>query len=110
MKRGSNFLAILLTVGLVLGANACGQSPEAKKQKALVRGEQYLKDGKLNAAIVEFRTALEADQNFVPATQGLGRAYAAKSWNGDAVREFQRAQKLSRDLSPSTNSLNHGSA
>src|SRR4029450_1248728 len=34
---------------------------------------------------------------FVPAAQGLGRAYAAKSWNGDAVRELQRAQQLSPD-------------
>jgi hypothetical protein len=66
--------------------------------------------GNSTRRLVEFRTVLEVDQNFVPTTQGLGRAYAAKSWNGDAVREFQRAQKLSRDLSPSTNSLNHGSS
>jgi len=93
--------AVLLITGLALLAGvACAQSPEAKKQKAQERGEQYLKDGKLNEAIIEFRTALQADQNFVPAIQGLGRAYAAKSWNGDAIREFQRAQKLAADSLP----------
>ena len=67
-------------VGIALAASmACGQRPEAKKQKALVRGEQSLKDGKLNEAIIDFRTTLQVDQNFVPAVQGLGRAYAAKS-------------------------------
>ena len=101
VKRDSKIFrtaSLLLLIGLALAASAaCSQGPEAKKQKALVRGEQYLKDGKVNEAIIEFRTALEVDQNFVPAAQGLGRAYAAKSWNGDAVREFQRAQKLSPD-------------
>src|SRR6266478_1406604 len=76
---------------------ACAQSSEAKKQKAVVRGEQYLKDGKVNEAIIEFRTALQIDQNFVPGAQGLGRAYFAKSWYGDAGRELLRAQKLSPD-------------
>src|SRR5437867_12166930 len=86
----------LFLIGLALVAGvACSQSPETKKQKALERGERYLKDGKINEAIIEFRTAVQIDQNLVPAVQGLGRAYAAKSWNGDAIREFQRIQKLS---------------
>src|SRR4029453_14221260 len=91
-------LGVLLLIGvaLLLGT-ACSQSPEVKKQKALGRGEEYLQKGKLNEAIIEFRAALQEDQDFVPAAQGLGRAYAAKSWNGDAVRELQRAQKLSPD-------------
>ncbi len=89
-------LGIFLVLALVAGV-ACGQSPEAKKQKAVARGEQYMKDGKLNEAIIEFRTALQLDQNFAPAAQALGRAYAAKSWYGDAAREFQHAQKLSPD-------------
>src|SRR5215470_16789600 len=89
---------MLLLFGLVLVASlGCGQSPEGKKQGALTRGEKYLKEGKANEAIIEFRSALQVDPNFVPAIQGLGRAYAAKSWNGDALREFQRAQKLTPD-------------
>src|SRR6266496_1415869 len=91
----------LLVIGLVLVAGgACGQSPMAKKQKAVARGEQYLKDGKLNEAIIEFRTALQVDQDFLPAVHALGRAYIAKSWYGDAARELQRAQKLAPDSLP----------
>src|SRR6202158_3720732 len=98
VRKDSRALGILLVVGLALLAGvACGQTPEAKKQGALTRGEKYLKEGKANEAIIEFRNALQIDQNFVPAIQGLGRAYAAKSWNGDALREFQRAQKLTPD-------------
>jgi tetratricopeptide (TPR) repeat protein len=89
-------VAALFLSGLVLLAGAgCSQSPEAKKQKAVTRGEQYMKEGKVNEAVIEFRNALQIDPNFLPAVQGLGRAYAAKSWNGDAIREFQRAEKLS---------------
>src|SRR6266545_1042056 len=87
---------LLIALALVAGA-ACSQSPEAKKQQALARGEQYLKDGKANEAIIEFRTALQIDQNFIPAAQALGRAYIAKSWFGDAARELRRAQQLSPD-------------
>ena len=91
-------LGALLLIAIALWAGTgCSQSPEVKKQKALARGEQYLKEGKLNEAIIEFRAALQEDQNFVPAAQGLGRAYTLKSWNGDAVRELQRAQTLSPD-------------
>src|ERR1700730_13631826 len=98
VRKDGRALGILLMIGLVLVTGvACGQSPEVKKQGALTRGEKYLKDGKANEAIIEFRNALQIDQNFVPAVQGLGRAYAAKSWNADALREFQRAQKLSPD-------------
>src|ERR1700730_14704382 len=93
--------AVLLVVGLArLAGGACGQSPEAKKEKALARGEQYLKAGKLDEAVIEFRTALQVDENFVPAAEGLGRTYLAKSWYGDAARELQRAKKLSPESLP----------
>src|SRR5439155_4051126 len=94
-------LAVLFVVAVALVSGvACGQSAEAKKQKALARGEQYLRDGKVNEAIIEFRSALQVHQDFVPAVQALGRAYMAKSWYGDAARELQRAQKLSPDALP----------
>src|SRR6266568_8550448 len=97
-RKAIRQLGVLLLIGVALWAGVgCSQSPEVKKQKALARGEQYLKEGKLNEAIIEFRAALQEDQNFVPAAQGLGRAYAAKSWYGDAARELQNAQKLAPD-------------
>jgi len=51
----------------VLMLAACAQSPEAQKQKALERGETYLRKGQYNEAIIEFRNALQVDPDFVPA-------------------------------------------
>jgi len=76
----------------VLALTACAQSPEAQKQKALERGETYLRKGQYNEAIIEFRNALQVDPEFVPALHALGRAYEGRSWFFDAWRELTRAQ------------------
>ena len=78
-------------------AAACTQSPEAKKQKAVQRAEAYLKEGKASEAVIELRNALQIDKDYVPALHALGRAYAAKAWYGDAIRELRRATQLSPD-------------
>jgi tetratricopeptide (TPR) repeat protein len=89
-----------LLVFLLLAGAACTQSPEVRKQRALQRGEQYLREGKANEAIVELRNALQVDPDFVPALHALGRAYATKSWYGDALRELVRAQGVAPDSLP----------
>ena len=93
-------IVVLLAVATPLVTAACSQSPEVKKQKAFERGEKYLKDDKLNEAIIEFRNALQIDPDFAPALHALGRAYADKSWFGDAYRELTRARKVSPDSVP----------
>ena len=92
--------ATLIVLAAVLTLGACGQSPEVKKQKALERAEQYLKDGKPNEAVIELRNALQIDKDFAPALLALGRAYAAKAWYADAARELGRAQTLLPDSVP----------
>src|SRR5438034_8569018 len=88
-------LAVLALVAVSLTSlAACASTPEAKKKRALERAAQYEKDGKLNEAILELRTALTIDQDFVPALQALARAYSAKAWYADAARELTRARKL----------------
>jgi cytochrome c-type biogenesis protein CcmH/NrfG len=96
--RGFQVLA-LIGLALLLGVG-CSESPSVKKQKALERGERYLAEGKPNEAVIELMNALQVDPNFAPAVHALGRAYAAKSWYGDALRELERAQKLSPDSIP----------
>ncbi|HET8576774.1 MAG TPA: tetratricopeptide repeat protein [Methylomirabilota bacterium] len=99
MINTRNLAAVVL--GLVLALTmGCGDTPAVKKQKAVARAEQYLKDGKANEAIIELRKALQVDPDFVPALEALGRAYAAKSWYADALRELNRAQRLSPDSTP----------
>lgn len=94
------FVMALLALVTLLGSAACSQTPEVKKQKALARGEQYLKDNKVNEAIIELRTALQVDPEFAPALHALGRAYADKSWYVDAWRELTRAQKIMPESIP----------
>ena len=91
---------VLVLVLALASAAACTQSPEAKKQKAVERAEVYLKDGKANEAIIELRNALQIDKGYVPALHALGRAYAAKAWYGDAIRELSGAQKGAPDSVP----------
>lgn len=91
-SRPAHRMAMLGLFALVLAA--CAQSPEAQKQKALERGERYLRNGQYNEAIIELRTALQVDPDFVPALHALGRAYEGRSWFFDAWRELTRAQKL----------------
>ena len=94
------YTATLIVLAVVLALSACSQSPAVKKQKALERAEQYLKDGKPNEAIIELRNALQVDKDFVPALYALGRAYSAKAWYADAARELSRAQTLAPDSVP----------
>jgi tetratricopeptide (TPR) repeat protein len=92
--RSRRWTALVLLPLALLTVVACSQSPQAKKQKALERGEQFLRDGKASEAIIELRAALAIDRDFVPALHALGRAYAAKAWAADAARELTRAQTL----------------
>ena len=95
----SRLVAVALVTGVTLGAG-CTQSPEVRKQKALERAEVHLKDGKPNEAIIELRNTLQVDKDFVPALHALGRAYTAKLWYADAIRELKRAQTLAPDSVP----------
>ena len=96
-SRPAPFLALLVIALTLAGGVACSQSPETKKQKAVERATEYIKDGKANEAVIELRNALQIDKDYVPALHALGRAYATKSWHADAARELGRAQQLAPD-------------
>src|SRR5262245_39783555 len=82
-----------LSVGILIGVIAlgCSQPPAVKKQRYLEQGTAFYNQGKYNEAIIELRNALQLDQECAPALHLLGRAYRAKSWHVDAVRELGRA-------------------
>ena len=50
-------------------------NPEKAKAQHLERGEAYLKDSKFQEASLEFRNAIQIDDNSAPAHWGLARAY-----------------------------------
>src|SRR5262245_10226596 len=88
------FMTCLLIVLLV---GACTQDPDVAKRQYLQQGIAYQADGKYNEAIIKFKNALQIDPKFAPALYAIGRAYRAKSWDLDAMRELRRAVELQPD-------------
>ena len=88
-------LEVCVLIALLLGA--CAQDPNVKKQQYLERGLAYQKEAKYNEAILQLKNALQIDPKFAPALHAIGRAYRAKSWSVDAMRELQRAVELEPD-------------
>src|SRR5687767_16023327 len=87
---------LLCIVASVTGAG-CSQDPDVKKRQYLERGIAYHAEGKYNEAIIQLKNALQIDPKFGPASHALGRAYRAKSWSADALRELQRAVEIQPD-------------
>ena len=85
---------VLTCVAIALLVGACTQDPNVQKQQYLERGISYQTEGKYNEAIIQLKNALQIDPKFVPALHAIGRAYRAKSWNVDAVKELQRVVDL----------------
>jgi tetratricopeptide (TPR) repeat protein len=86
------FTIALVVIALVVGA--CSQDPNVKKQQYLEQGIKYQAEGKFNEAVIQLKNALQIDPKFAPALHALGRAYRAKAWTLDALRELQRAVEL----------------
>src|SRR5262249_41946779 len=61
-------------------------------------GREAMGRGQLTAAATQFRAALRADRNFVPATLALGDALDAAGGRGEALRTWERAV----DIAPSS--------
>jgi len=64
---------------VVLALTACAQSPEAQKQKALERGETYLRKGQYNEAIIGVPERASGRSRVRSALHALGRAYEGRS-------------------------------
>ena len=74
--------------GLLL--SGCAADP----QEHLARGKTYLAQKKYEEAIVELRTAIQADSKLVPARLALADAYTASGNGNEALRETIRAADL----------------
>src|SRR6266480_1172455 len=82
---------------LAMAATGCVQDPNSRKNGYLEEGIRYHRAGKYNEAVIALKNALQIDPKFAAARHLLGRTYKAKSWNGDAIRELQRALELQPD-------------
>ena len=60
----SRFFVPALLVGILL-LSACSKSPAQIEKKDMVLGQDYLWEGKLNEAIIEFQNVLKINQKSI---------------------------------------------
>ncbi len=64
--------------------------PQQAKAKHLAQGEAYLKDTKFQEATIEFRNAIQLDDNSAPAHWGLARAYEGLERYPEMLEELRK--------------------
>ena len=89
MKR---FTALLLAASLLVAAG-CGGS-EARKEKSLEKGQEFLAERDYAKARVEFRNALQIDPKNAGARAMLGEAAENLGDYEEAVRSYRQALEL----------------
>jgi len=84
----------ILACALVL---SCSRDPRAIAARHIASGDEYVEKRQFSAAIIEYRSALQADARFMPAQVKLARAYAATNDHKNAYVEYRRASDLMPD-------------
>jgi tetratricopeptide (TPR) repeat protein len=64
--------------------------PEKAKAQHLTQGEAYLKDSKFQEATLEFRNAIQLDDNSAPAHWGLARSYEGLERYPEMIDELRK--------------------
>jgi tetratricopeptide (TPR) repeat protein len=72
----------------------CSTDPNKRKLSYLKDGQAYVKSGKYQEAVIQFRSALQIDPRFAAAHYELGSAYIALKNPDSAYRELMEAVTL----------------
>lgn len=91
LRRGAAVFAVAVML------QGCSGNQDAAKQEFLRSGDQYFEAKDFNAAIVQYRNAIEQDEFFGEARYKLAQTYAAMNAWDRARREFVRAADLMPD-------------
>src|SRR5947207_4421818 len=91
-RRVRALLAFSLACLVALAASCT--SPEKAKAQHLQRGEALLKDRRWQEASIEFRNAIQIDDNLAAAHWGLAQAYEQLGRGSEYIEELQRTVKL----------------
>lgn len=85
--------AICLAAGVLFLA-ACSTDPNKQKLNYLNSGEQYLKRGEYQAAVIQFRNAIALDPKFAAAHYQLAQTYLGLNNRDAALAELQQTVTL----------------
>lgn len=88
--------ALLAICALV--ASACSRDIEKMKREYVERGDRYIQDKNVEAAIIEYRNAVQHDPRFGEAYRKLASAYLTHGDGAEAVRAAVTAAELLPDV------------
>jgi cellulose synthase operon protein C len=88
-------LACLAVVAI--GISACSKDVEKAKREYMERGDRYMQDRNVEAAIIEYRNALQQDPRFGDGYRKLAAAYMTVGNGAEAVRAAVTAAELLPD-------------
>ena len=92
-RRYTSFLCLVLAALITL--SGCTNAEKAKAEH-VSRGEAYLKDSKFQEASLEFRNAIQIDQNMGAAHWGLARAYEGLQRYPEMIDSLRKTLELDK--------------
>lgn len=98
----STLLSLLLAAAVSLGGCT---NPAKAKAEHVSKGEAYLKDSRFQEASLEFRNALQIDDNLAAAHWGLARAYEGLQRLPEMVEELKKTIELDQNNLEARNKL-----
>jgi tetratricopeptide (TPR) repeat protein len=87
-------LACLCLAASLLGLAACSRDVERSKRQYVERGDKYVAAKDVDAAIIEYRNAIQQDSRFGEAYRKLAKAYLTRGDAADALRAAVTAADL----------------
>src|SRR5688500_15680065 len=95
----SKFALVLASLAVgALGASGCSRDVEKAKREHMERGDRYVEDKNVEAAIIEYRNAIQQDPRFGEAYRKLASAYLTRGEGTEAVRAAVTAAELLPDV------------
>ena len=87
-------VATALMVVMLVAATGCKSNPEKAKKKYLESGMSYVDKKQYDAALIQFKKALQVDPKYSDAHYQLGLVYLRLSRPKDAYQELNMAANL----------------
>src|SRR4029453_12591214 len=96
MRSPATVAVVCLAMSLA-GASACSRDVEKAKREYVARGDRYMQDKNFDAAIIEYRNAVQQDASYGDAYRKLSAAYLSRGEKVDALRNAVAAANLLPD-------------
>src|SRR3989442_8849508 len=88
MRNSGKLSLCLMIAGVLLSSGGCSRDSNARKQKYVERGQQYVPAGKYQEATIQFLNAIQVDTSFAAAHYQLARCYLRQKLLSSAYREL----------------------